>query len=94
MFSYLAQIKAFVQISNSNMKNCSSLNAKKNSDKVHDKRSQLSRLVDTANNYKNQQIRNFLRAQINQDSVITLLAVPNNQSHFSEKAQHNISVCI
>ena len=64
MFPYLAQIKAFVQSSNSNMKNRSSLNAEKNSYKVHERRSQLSRLADTANNYKDLQIRNFLRAQI------------------------------
>ena len=76
------------------MKNYSLLNANKNYDKVYDRRSQLSRLVDTANNYKDQQIRNFLRSQTNQDSVIIWLEISNNQSHLSEEAQHDISWCI
>ena len=94
MFLYLAQIKAFIQSTNSNMKNCSSLNVEKNSDKVHYKRSQLSRLADTANNYKDLQIRNFLRAQISQDSAITFLDILDNQSDFSEEVQLDISLCI
>ena len=75
-------------------RNCSSLNAEKDSDNIHYKRSQLSRLADIANNYKDLQIRNFLHAQISHDQAIIFLDIPDNQSVFSEEDPHVIILCI
>ena len=57
-------------------------------------RSQLSHLADIANNCKDLRIRNFLRAQNGQNKDIIFLAITDYQNHFSEEAQHDISLCI
>ena len=75
-------------------RNCSSLNAEKDSDNVYYKRSQLSCLADIANNYNDLWIRNFMRAQISQDYAIIFLVIPDNQSVFSEEDPHIIILCI